>query len=91
MSLATVSAAGRPSNRFVLLKGYDADGFKWYTNYGSRKGSDLSETGRAAIAFWWPGLERQVRDRLDRQCDCAFLGVSICAGQCVIGAMCVLC
>ncbi|GAQ89473.1 putative pyridoxin (pyrodoxamine) 5'-phosphate oxidase [Klebsormidium nitens] len=61
MSLATVSADGRPSNRFVLLKGYDADGFKWYTNYGSRKGSDLSETGRAALAFWWPGLERQVR------------------------------
>jgi pyridoxine/pyridoxamine 5'-phosphate oxidase len=61
MSLATVSAEGRPSNRFVLLKGYDADGFKWYTNYGSRKGHDLAETGKAALAFWWPDLERQVR------------------------------
>lgn len=61
MSLATVSSEGRPSNRFVLLKGYDADGFKWYTNYGSRKGHDLAETGKAALAFWWPDLERQVR------------------------------
>jgi pyridoxine/pyridoxamine 5'-phosphate oxidase len=64
MSLATVSAEGRPSNRFVLLKGYDADGFKWYTNYGSRKGHDLAETGKAALAFWWPDLERQVRQTL---------------------------
>lgn len=61
MSLATVDAKGRPAVRFVLLKGADARGFTFFTNLGSRKGRELDATGRAALALWWPPLERQVR------------------------------
>ena len=61
MTLATVSPAGDPSARVVLLKGVDDRGFSFYTNYGSRKGRELDATGRAALVFWWQGLERQVR------------------------------
>ena len=61
MSLATVDAAGRPSLRIVLFKGLDGGGFTFYTNYESRKGSDLAERSYAALTFWWDKLERQVR------------------------------
>jgi pyridoxamine 5'-phosphate oxidase len=61
MCLATVSAEGRPSARFVLLKGYDESGFVWYTNYESRKAHDLASNPAAALTFWWAGLERSVR------------------------------
>ncbi|MGQ9927389.1 MAG: pyridoxamine 5'-phosphate oxidase [Chloroflexaceae bacterium] len=61
MTLATVSRDGRPSARTVLLKGFDADGFVFYTNYESPKGLDLDATGLAALLFYWPELERQVR------------------------------
>lgn len=60
MTLATANAEGRPSARIVLLKGVDS-GFVFYTNFGSRKGRELAENPSAALTFWWPELERQVR------------------------------
>lgn len=51
----------RPSSRFVLLKEYDDRGFVWYTNYNSRKGSDLEANPYAALTFWWGTCERSVR------------------------------
>lgn len=62
MALATATADGRPSVRMVLLKGFSEEfGFIFYTNYQSRKGHDLLENPSAALLFWWPQLERQVR------------------------------
>ena len=61
MHLATVGADGRPSGRIVLLKGVDAGGFVFYTNYDSRKGRDLHAHPAAALTFFWKELERQVR------------------------------
>lgn len=61
MSFATVDGAGRPTLRMVLLKGVDARGFQLVTNYESRKGHAIAETGRAALCIHWPKLERQVR------------------------------
>ena len=61
MTLATVDAAGQPSARIVLLKGVDARGFVFYSNYQSRKGRELAERPRAARLFFWVELERQVR------------------------------
>lgn len=61
MTLATVGSDGRPSARVVLLKGFDARGFVFYTNYASRKGRDLAANPRAALCFYWQPLERQVR------------------------------
>ena len=61
MTLATASLDGEPSARMVLLKGVDERGFVFYTNYESAKGRDLAENPRAALVFYWPKLERQVR------------------------------
>jgi len=61
MILATVSAAGQPSVRTVLLKGYDRRGFVFFTNYDSRKGRELAHNPRATLVFLWLELERQVR------------------------------
>ncbi|MEP7065430.1 MAG: pyridoxamine 5'-phosphate oxidase [Gemmatimonadota bacterium] len=61
MSLATVSADGAPSVRIVLLKGFDERGFVFYTNLQSRKGRELIATQRAALCFYWPALDRQIR------------------------------
>lgn len=61
LALATATSDGRPSVRMVLLKGVDAGGFVFYTNYDSRKARELDETGRAALLFYWPSLVRQVR------------------------------
>ena len=61
MTLATVSAAGQPSARIVLLKGVDARGFVFFTNYASRKGVDLAANPVAALLFHWVELEREVR------------------------------
>jgi pyridoxamine 5'-phosphate oxidase len=61
MTLATATKAGRPSARAVLLKGFDARGFVFYTNYDSRKGRELAENPRAMLLFCWEELERQVR------------------------------
>lgn len=60
MTLATVDPQGRPAARTVLLKGYDADGFVFYTNLGSRKGQHLAETPEASLVFWWRETEEQV-------------------------------
>lgn len=61
MTLATVDAAGAPEARIVLLKGFDAAGFVFFTDYRSAKGRALTADPRAALCFWWPVLERQVR------------------------------
>ena len=60
MVLATVDKSGRPSTRTVLLKGVDARGFIFFTNYDSRKGLELAENPSAALTFYWPELERQI-------------------------------
>lgn len=61
MALATAADDGRPAARMVLLKGVDDRGFVFFTNYRSRKGRDLEATRRAALLFYWPSRERQVR------------------------------
>lgn len=61
MSLATVDAQGRPSVRVVLLKDFDARGFVFYTNQHSAKGRALDATRVAALNFYWPALDQQVR------------------------------
>ena len=61
MSLATVGPEGAPAVRIVLLKGVDRRGFVFYTNLESRKGADLAGNHRAALAFHWKSLRRQVR------------------------------
>jgi pyridoxamine 5'-phosphate oxidase len=61
MNLATVGASGRPSARMVLLKGVEAGGFVFYSNYASRKGRELAANPHAALTFYWDALERQVR------------------------------
>jgi pyridoxamine 5'-phosphate oxidase len=61
MTLATVDPRGRPAGRIVLLKGADARGFVFFTNYESRKGRDLAAHPVAALTFLWKELERQVR------------------------------
>ncbi|MFO7171219.1 MAG: pyridoxamine 5'-phosphate oxidase [Chloroflexota bacterium] len=61
MTLATATPDGRPSARMVLLKSYDEAGFVFFSNYESRKGSELRANPYAALVFYWPQLERQVR------------------------------
>ncbi len=61
MTLATVGANGRPSTRVVLIKGCDARGIVWFTNYQSRKGRELAHQPFAALQFHWVELERVVR------------------------------
>ena len=61
MSLATVTSDGKPTSRMVLLKGVDLNGFVFYTNYRSAKARELDANPNAALVFFWPQLERQVR------------------------------
>jgi pyridoxamine 5'-phosphate oxidase len=61
MSLATAGRDGKPSVRIVLLKGFDPDGFVFFTNYESEKGRQLEENAHAALAFYWIELDRQIR------------------------------
>ena len=61
MMLATSSHEGEVSVRAVLLKSFDERGFVFFTNYNSRKSAQMHDNPRAALAFWWPSLERQVR------------------------------
>ncbi|HEX3035335.1 MAG TPA: pyridoxamine 5'-phosphate oxidase [Thermodesulfobacteriota bacterium] len=61
MTVATATKDGKPSARMMLLKGFDEDGFVFYTNSESKKGEDLAENPQAALVFWWDKLERQVR------------------------------
>ncbi|MBK7060856.1 MAG: pyridoxamine 5'-phosphate oxidase [Rubrivivax sp.] len=71
MTLCTVGADGRPSSRIVLIKGFDARGIVWYTNYQSRKGQELALHPQAALQFHWVELERVVRieGRVDKTSD----------------------
>ena len=71
MTLATVGGDGRPSTRVVLIKGVDARGVVWYSNYNSRKGQDLAGQPVAALQFHWVELERVVRieGRVERVSD----------------------
>ena len=61
MTLATASADGFPSARIVLLKGYDRNGFVFFTNYHSQKGQEIAANPKACLLFFWKELERQVR------------------------------
>jgi len=61
MVLSTVGHDNRPSSRVVLLKGVTEKGFTFYTNYQSKKGTQLSNNPNASLVFFWPDLERQVR------------------------------
>ena len=61
MALATVAENGQPTTRMVLLKGYDHDGFVFYTNYLSEKGRHLEKNPRAGLVIHWKELERQIR------------------------------
>ncbi len=61
MTLATADKNGTPSARIVLLKGYDARGFVFFTNYNSAKGNEMAENPKASLLFFWKELERQVR------------------------------
>ncbi len=61
MTLATIDPNGKPSARIVLVKGADVNGFTFFTNYESRKGSALAAHDDAALLFFWPELERQIR------------------------------
>lgn len=77
MVLSTVSAAGAPSSRVVLLKGIDDGSMLFYTNYESRKGQELTQNPHAALLFFWPELERQVRiegavERLSEETSTAY-------------------
>ncbi len=61
MTLATATKEGIPSARIVLLKGFDARGFIFFTNYNSSKGKELAENPKASLLFFWKELERQIR------------------------------
>lgn len=61
MTLATADLSGKPSARILLLKGFDENGFVFFTNYASKKGQQLAENPQASMVFFWPELERQVR------------------------------
>src|ERR1700745_576176 len=63
MALSTVEAAGLPDVRMVLMKGYDTDGFVFYSHIASQKGRDLATNPKAALLFHWKSLRRQVRIR----------------------------
>lgn len=79
MTLATVAPDGRPTARVVLLKGVEARGFTFFTNYDSSKGAQLAHEPRAALCFFWPALLRQVRiegscEPVDRATSEAYFG-----------------
>jgi pyridoxamine 5'-phosphate oxidase len=61
MTIATVDDRGHPSVRTVLLRGWDDRGFVFFTNYESQKGHEIARNPAAALLFFWPQLERQVR------------------------------
>lgn len=61
MTLSTSNTEGRVSSRIILLKGFETKGFQFYTNYKSQKGKDLSANPLAAMSFFWPEMEKQIR------------------------------
>lgn len=72
MTLATADKSGKPNARIVLLKGFDANGFSFYTNYLSQKGKEMKKNPQACLVFFWAELERQVRiegkvEKLDKE------------------------
>ncbi|MEX2663792.1 MAG: pyridoxamine 5'-phosphate oxidase [Vicinamibacterales bacterium] len=71
MTLATIDPDGQPSARVVLLRGVDARGFSFFTNYNSRKGRDLDATRKAALCIHWVALDEQIRieGRVERLAD----------------------
>ncbi|NTE01344.1 pyridoxamine 5'-phosphate oxidase [Agrobacterium tumefaciens] len=90
MTLATADKSGRPDARIVLLKGVDDDGFRFFTNYLSAKGKELKRNPYAALVFFWPELERQVRiegtvEKLDKETSEAYFNTRPVASQ--IGAI----
>lgn len=77
MTLATADLSGRPSARILLLKGFDENGFVFYTNYASKKGVEMAENPQAAMVFFWADLERQVRidgriEKVDAETSAAY-------------------
>ena len=79
MAVATATPDAEPSVRMVLMKQFDERGFVFFTNYESRKGRDLAENPRAALVFFWPLLDRQVRvegrvERTSREESAAYDG-----------------
>lgn len=72
MTLATADKSGKPNARIVLLKGFDENGFSFYTNYLSQKGKEMKKNPQACLVFFWAELERQVRiegkvEKLDKE------------------------
>jgi pyridoxamine 5'-phosphate oxidase len=61
MVIATATKEGKPSSRIVFLRNFDEQGFGFYTNYTSRKGEEIMINPYAALLFFWPELERQIR------------------------------
>jgi pyridoxamine 5'-phosphate oxidase len=61
MTVCTATLDGKPSARILLLRNFDDDGFVFYTNYQSRKGEEIDKNPNAALLFFWPELERQIR------------------------------
>lgn len=61
MVVSTVSETGKPSSRIVLLRGFDRRGFVFYTNYDSKKATEIGSNPNASLLFFWPALERQIR------------------------------
>ncbi|RZK43235.1 MAG: pyridoxamine 5'-phosphate oxidase [Pedobacter sp.] len=77
MTLATADKTGKPNARIVLLKGFDENGFSFYTNYLSTKGKELKKNPQACLVFFWAELERQVRiegkvEKLDKETSEAY-------------------
>ncbi|XP_029383797.1 pyridoxine-5'-phosphate oxidase [Echeneis naucrates] len=77
MCIATATKDGRPSARMVLLKGYSNEGFRFFTNYESRKGSELGSNPYACLVFYWEPLNRQIRiegnvERIPHQTSCEY-------------------
>lgn len=60
MTVSTVDASGQPSARMVLLKGFDEQGFVFYTNFGSRKGREILGNPKVSLSFYWRRLDKQV-------------------------------
>ncbi len=60
MTIATVGKSMLPKSRVVLLKSFDQNGFRFYSNYSSEKGKELEENPQCCISFFWPGLEKQI-------------------------------
>jgi pyridoxamine 5'-phosphate oxidase len=77
MTLATADKSGKPNARIVLLKGFDEQGFSFYTNYLSTKGKELKKNPQACLVFFWAELQRQVRiegkvEKLDKETSEAY-------------------